>query len=106
MATRWHDSLTGRSAQSYPADGPGPSGCAVGARRRRATSTAPKISLATNPKTARSNIIWMLTRIRASSDLAVMSPNPTVEKTVMVKYSASVLVSGWVKLFASACWIR
>ena len=31
-----------------------------------------------------------------------MSPNPTVEKTVTVKYKASVRVSGWVKLAAEA----
>ena len=62
-----------------------PSASAAGAFFLSATSTAPKINFATNPKTARSNIIWMLTRIRATSVLAVMSPNPTVAKTVMVK---------------------
>jgi hypothetical protein len=36
-----------------------------------------------------------MTTTRAVSDLAVMSPNPTVEKTVTVKYKASVRVSGW-----------
>ena len=39
---------------------------------------------------------------RAAWDLAVMSPNPTVENTVTVKYKASVRVSGWVKLAAEA----
>ena len=89
---------------------PGAPGSATGAAAGdfffSATSTAPKINFATNPKTARSNIIWMLTRILATSVFAVMSPNPTVEKTVMVKYSESVLLSGWVKLFTSAFWIR
>ena len=37
---------------------------------------------------------------RAVSDLAVMSPKPTVVNTVTVKYNASVRVSGWVKLAA------
>jgi hypothetical protein len=37
---------------------------------------------------------------RAVSDLAVMSPNPTVVNTVTVKYKASVRVIGWVKLAA------
>ena len=32
---------------------------------------------------------------RAASDLAEISPNPTVENTVTVKYNASVRVSGW-----------
>ena len=39
---------------------------------------------------------------RAISDLGVMSPKPTVEKTVTAKYKASVRVSGWVKLAAEA----
>ena len=37
---------------------------------------------------------------RAVSDLAVMSPKPTVENTVTVKYKASVRVSGSVKFAA------
>jgi hypothetical protein len=40
----------------------------------------------------------MVTSTRAASVRAVMSPNPTVVKTVTVKYSASVCVSGWVTL--------
>ena len=47
---------------------------------------------------ARSGIICPVTTSRAVSVLAVMSPNPTVENTVTVKYSASVRVSGAVKL--------
>ena len=39
---------------------------------------------------------------RAASDLAVISPKPTVENTVTVKYNASVRVSGSVKLAAEA----
>ena len=38
----------------------------------------------------------------AASDLAAMSPKPTVEKTVTLKYRASVRVSGWVKFAAEA----
>ena len=34
-----------------------------------------------------------------------MSPKPTVENTVTVKYKASVRVSGWVKLAAEVCSI-
>ena len=34
-----------------------------------------------------------------------MSPKPTVEKTVTVKYKASVRVSGWVKVAADALCI-
>jgi hypothetical protein len=41
-----------------------------------------------------------VTTSRAVSVLGVISPNPTVEKTVTVKYSASVRVSGSVKLLA------
>jgi hypothetical protein len=37
---------------------------------------------------------------RAVSDTSVMSPDPTVENTVTVKYKASVRVSGWVRLAA------
>ncbi len=41
-----------------------------------------------------------MSTIRAASDLGVISPKPTVEKTVTVKYKASVRVIGWVKLTA------
>ncbi|MGD0934335.1 MAG: hypothetical protein ABR922_07145 [Streptosporangiaceae bacterium] len=50
--------------------------------------------------TTRSAIICPVTTSRAVSVLGVISPNPTVEKTVTVKYSASVRVSGSVKLLA------
>ena len=39
---------------------------------------------------------------RAVSDLAAMSPKPTVVKTVTLKYRASLRVSGWVKFAAEA----
>jgi len=39
-----------------------------------------------------STTIWPVTNSRASSVLGVMSPNPTVEKTVTVKYSESLRV--------------
>jgi hypothetical protein len=39
-----------------------------------------------------------VTTSRAASVLAVISPNPTVENTVTVKYSAPVRVSGSLKL--------
>ena len=41
----------------------------------------------------RSAIICPVTTSRAAWVLAVMSPNPTVESTVTVKYSPSVCVS-------------
>ena len=41
-----------------------------------------------------------MTTSRAASVLAVISPNPTVENTVTVKYSAPVRVSGSLKLLA------
>jgi hypothetical protein len=37
---------------------------------------------------ARSPSIWTMSTMRAASDLGVMSPKPTVEKTVTVKYKA------------------
>jgi hypothetical protein len=40
---------------------------------------------ATAPMITRSSSIWRLTIIRDVSVLGVMSPNPTVEKTVIVK---------------------
>ena len=43
---------------------------------------------------------------RAASDFGVISPKPTVEKTVTVKYKASVRVSGWVKAAAEDRSIR
>ena len=48
------------------------------------------------PRTSRSSIICVVTTSRVAWLTAVMSPNPTVAKTVTVKYSASVRVSGWV----------
>jgi hypothetical protein len=42
--------------------------------------------------------IWPVTRTRATSVVAVMSPNPTVANTVTVKYKASVRVKGSLKL--------
>jgi hypothetical protein len=48
----------------------------------------------------------MMRRTRAVSDLTAMSPNPTVVKTVTLKYRASVRVSDWVKFAAEARSIR
>ena len=45
----------------------------------------------------------MLTMMRARSALGVMSPNPTVEKTVMVKYNARVWSSRSVNM-ADEAW--
>ena len=47
--------------------------------------TAPTMILIARPRMIRSAIICPVTS-RAVSVLAVMSPNPTVEKTVTVKY--------------------
>jgi len=49
-----------------------------------------------------STTIWPVTNSRASSVLGVMSPNPTVEKTVTVKYSESLRVRGSLKLPADS----
>ena len=55
-------------------------------------------ALIPNPRINRSRIICTDHDHRAVSLVAVMSPNPTVEKTVTVKYSASVRVrSSWLK---------
>ena len=48
--------------------------------------------------TAMSASIWTVTTRRAGSVLAVMSPKPTVEKTVTVKYRAVVRSIGWPKV--------
>lgn len=53
----------------------------------------PTMTLIASPRTTRSAIICALTTSRAASVLAVMSPNPTVEITVTVKYSASVRIA-------------
>jgi hypothetical protein len=65
------------------------------ARRERAV---PTMILMAIPSITTSVIIWPVTKRRASSVLGVMSPNPTVEKTVTVKYSESLRVSGSLKL--------
>jgi hypothetical protein len=56
--------------------------------------------LIASPRMTRSAIICPVTTSRAAWVLAVMSPNPTVENTVTVKYSPSVWVSGPSKLLA------
>lgn len=61
------------------------------------TVTAVENSLTTRPRTTRLRSIWTVTRLRARSVSAVMSPNPTVENTVTVKYMAPTLFIGWVK---------
>jgi hypothetical protein len=58
------------------------------------------MTLTASPMATRSTIICPVTTSRAASVLAVISPNPTVENTVTVKYSASVRVSGSLKLLA------
>ena len=50
------------------------------------------------PSTRRSQIICRETASRAGSVAGVMSPNPTVDTIVIVKYSAPDLVSGWEKV--------
>ena len=52
------------------------------------------------PRSARSASICTMSTTRAVSDFGLMSPKPTVEKTVTVKYRASVRVIGSVKLAA------
>ena len=47
--------------------------------------------------TTGSSSIWILTRMRARSLSGVMSPKPTVEKTVTTKYNAPVWSSGSLK---------
>ena len=46
------------------------------------------------PSTIRLRIIWIVTSIRAGWLAALMSPKPTVEKIVTVRYSASTRVRG------------
>ena len=66
--------------------------------RLRPTLAALMNALIPNPRMIRSRIIWPATTNRAVSLVAVISPNPTVEKIVTVKYSASVRVrSSWLK---------
>jgi hypothetical protein len=55
-----------------------------------------------SPRITRSAIICPVTTRRAVWDLAVMSPKPTVENTVTVKYSVSVRVNGPAKLPAES----
>jgi hypothetical protein len=52
--------------------------------------TAPTMTLMARPRMIRSAIICPVTTSRAVSVLAVMSPKPTVEKTVTAKYRPSV----------------
>ncbi len=53
--------------------------------------------LAPSPMITMPAIICPVTTRRAPWVVAVISPNPTVEKTVTVKYKASVRVSGSLK---------
>ena len=71
--------------------------------RVSATFTAPSTTFAITPTVSRPATIWMVTRTRASCVTGVMSPKPTVAKTVTVKYSPSVRSSG--SLNASGCWV-
>ncbi len=54
--------------------------------------TAVTITRSTTPSTTRSVTICRVTSTRAAAETGVMSPKPTVVKTVTAKYSASVLV--------------
>ena len=53
--------------------------------------------LAPIPMTTMPATIWPVTRARAASLVATMSPNPTVANTVTVKYSSSVRYIGSLK---------
>ena len=64
--------------------------------------TAPTMILIARPRMTRSPIICPVTTSRAAWVLAVMSPNPTVENTVTVKYSPSVCVSRAPKLLPTS----
>ncbi|SEC48752.1 hypothetical protein SAMN04489727_3933 [Amycolatopsis tolypomycina] len=55
--------------------------------------TAWTITRRTTPRTTRSAIICRVTSTRAPVAIGVMSPKPTVVKTVTVKYRASVRLS-------------
>ena len=65
---------------AYPPGGTVPVGC-----RCRPRWTALSKTLTPRPRATRSAIIWPVTTSRATSVLAVMSPNPTVANTVTVK---------------------
>ena len=65
---------------AYPPGGTVPVGC-----RCRPRWTALSKTLTPRPRAMRSAIIWPVTTSRATSVLAVMSPNPTVANTVTVK---------------------
>jgi hypothetical protein len=95
------DALSRRPRLHGVTEGPG--------RRRRlyrifvaGRGAPPPAAPAPAPSSARSASIWTMSATRAVSDLAVMSPKPTVVKTVTLKYRASVRVSGWVKFAAEA----
>jgi hypothetical protein len=76
-------------------------GCAPSASHGcRPRLTAPTMILIASPRMTRSAIICPVTTSRAAWVLAVMSPNPTVENTVTVKYKPSVCVSRAPKLLA------
>ena len=65
---------------AYSPGGTVPVGC-----RCRPRWTALSKTLTPRPRAMRSAIIWPVTTSRATSVLAVMSPNPTVANTVTVK---------------------
>jgi MFS transporter, DHA2 family, multidrug resistance protein len=66
--------------------------------RRCPRFTASTMTRAPNPMITTPATICPMTRTRVDSAVAVISPNPTVAKTVTVKYKASVRVSGSLKL--------
>ena len=57
----------------------------MASRRCRPALTAPSMTCSTSPTTTRSPSIWTMVTTRAGWVTGVMSPNPTVENTVMVK---------------------
>ena len=63
----------------------GMSGAEAGAARCLASWTAPKNARTTRPRASRSSSICAMTTSRADWLIAVMSPNPTVLKMVIVK---------------------
>ena len=69
--------------------------CCSAVRRPRSTAATNRRS--TRPIRMRSPTIWIVTSTRARSLTALMSPKPTVEKTVTTKYRLSIRLIGSVK---------
>src|SRR5690242_16260590 len=67
-----------------------------GFTRPKVPRAASRIRRMTNAITSTSHTIWTVVVRRAASVRGAMSPKPTVEKTVTVKYSAETRSSGCV----------